>query len=751
MAFGSWAGQRWKQVWTNGTYRIDLLWDYCQDITNNQTKISMKSLRVASLKSGYNFYSDIPFECGFGDFDGSHHSERKTIRVGSQQTVVLDFGHRHSIVNHNSDGTWNSGYCGWWCFKTGLTTYNIPNVDWTPFYPDGIPTIPRATNPSLSKSTVEMGTSVTVNLPRATSSFTHNISYKFGDSTGTISSNAGTSASWSVPLTLAEQIKNSTSGTGTITVQTKNGNSVIGSKTLNITLTVPESVKPTISAQTVSEATANLASKFGAFVQLKSTFNVAVTASGAQGSTITSYLTECEGRTYTGNPCTTSAVSGSGNVTITTTVTDSRGRTASVSKTVSVLAYHPPGISTSSVTRTSDDALTGKFEYGFSISPLGNKNGKVFSIQYLKGSTWTELLRVTDSYEKANQTYTSGSIFSVDSTTKVRFIAQDWFTEVIIEREVSPTFTLINWGANGKSMAFGMVSKDVDGTFQNGLVTIPAHRANASGSSKYLKILQIKTAVRKYNYGVIEFKACMLASGKKFATCTIIIGSSSETTDAPLAGIYTSDPDFPFWAHKSAENTWDIYTNKYGGGGTDVLNVTNNDLSYSTTTYQNQWVEALPDGAIRSKWEHLDAVFPVNSVKITTDAKNPGTKLGGTWIQFAEGRTLIGQGTGNDGKETKTFSANSTGGVYSHIHEYNILYSEFYGSMNTPHAEKYDANGNLSWRPGVKQSSSGSSAHVGSSGAGTSAINQYILTGQTRSVGETLMPYQVVYFWKRTA
>lgn len=748
MAFGSWAGQRWKQVWTNGTYRIDLLWDYCQDIANNQTKISMKSLRVASLKSGYNFYSDIPFECGFGDFDGSHHSERKTIRVGSQQTVVLDFGHRHSIVNHNSDGTWNSGYRGWWCFKTGLTIYNIPNVDWTPFYPDGIPTIPRATNPSLSKSTVEMGTSVTVNLPRATSSFTHNISYKFGDSTGTISSNAGASASWSVPLTLAEQIKNSTSGTGTITVQTKNGNSVIGSKTLNITLTVPESVKPSITAQTVTEGTTEIADKFGSFVQSKSTFNVSVNASGAYGSEIVSYRTDIEGRQFSGNPCLTGTVTGSGDIEIISTVTDSRGRSESVTKTVSVIGYNPPGIATSSVRRTSDNSLSGICEYKYEISSLGAKNDKSFKIQYLSGSTWKDLASFTD-YAKTGSV-TTGEIFGVDSTTKVRFVAKDYFSEVSIEREVGPTFTLINFGTGGTSIALGMVSGNRPNSIQNALTQVPSLRTSGSGRSGYMKILQVKTKAQMWNHNCVEFEFYVGAKAKPFTKGSItVIGGRS--TDPNVGYIRTSDPDVPIYVVKANKNTWDIYVNKVGDEQIGFMNVRVYRPDGVTASVQNQWIETLPDGYVKSEWEHLDAVFPVNSVKITTDAKNPGTKLGGTWIQFAEGRTLIGQGTGSDGTTTKTFAVNSTGGVYSHIHEYNILYREYIGSINTPHAEKYDAKGNISWNPSVRQSSRASSYHLGSSGSGISDIDQYVLTGQTRSVGETLMPYQVVYFWKRTA
>ncbi|WP_304758449.1 DUF859 family phage minor structural protein, partial [Faecalibaculum rodentium] len=215
------------------------------------------------------------------------------------------------------------------------------------------------------------------------------------------------------------------------------------------------------------EATANLATKFGALVQSKSTLKVSTTAAGAQGSTITAYKTEVEGRSYTGNPCTTAALSKAGTVAVKTTVTDSRGRTASHTVNVTVIAYSPPGIATSAVARTSDEATTGKFDYSYSISPVGNKNDKSFAIQYLNGSTWTDITRLSTDYSKTGSV-TSGAIFGVDATTRVRFVAKDYFSEVVIEREVGPTFTLMNLGAGGKSLAIGMLSAN-DGYFEVGL------------------------------------------------------------------------------------------------------------------------------------------------------------------------------------------------------------------------------------------------------------------------------------------
>ena len=64
----------------------------------------------------------------------------------------------------------------------------------------------------------------------------------------------GTSTSWTVPLSLANQVPNGVSGTCTITCKTYNGSTLIGTKTTSLTLTVPSSIVPEISTIAISEA-----------------------------------------------------------------------------------------------------------------------------------------------------------------------------------------------------------------------------------------------------------------------------------------------------------------------------------------------------------------------------------------------------------------------------------------------------------------------------------------------------------------
>ena len=749
MAYGAWAGQRWRTVWNNGYYRVDVLWDYCQDIANNKTMVALCAQRCTSLNGYYSFVYTAT-EVGFGDFNGTKHGTTASVSVPGGGSHTVNLSHLHCEVPHNADGTWNNNLCGWWRYNVPLGGQNhSPNIGWTAFggLGDTIPTIPRATTPTLSAGTVAMGSAVTINLPRASSSFTHNVTYRFGNATGTINSNAGTSCRWTPPVSLAQQIKTSTSGVGTITVQTKNGSTVIGTKTINITLTVPASVVPTISAHTAVEATANLATKFGTLVQSKSTLKVSTTAAGAQGSTITAYKTEVEGRSYTGNPCTTAALSKAGTVAVKTTVTDSRGRTASHTVNVTVIAYSPPGIATSAVARTSDKATTGKFDYSYSISPVGNKNDKSFAIQYLNGSTWTDITRLSTDYSKTGSV-TSGAIFGVDATTRVRFVAKDYFSEVVIEREVGPTFTLMNFGAGGKSLAIGRVS-DNEGTYQCALAQTYAHRTSASGTNGYLKILQLVVTATAWNYGGIEFKYhCGAVGTSWFDTGKIVINGGS-TKDPTPAIVMCSNPDNPIYLHKASANTWDVYVAKKSSEQAFVFDVVQFRANKITWSFQNQQVASLPSGYIRARWEHLNACYPVGSVKLTWDAVNPGTRLGGTWVQFSQGRVLIGQGTGSDGTTSMTFGAGATGGEYKHKLAQSEMpsHSHWLDATHTAHSFSWGGAGKTVWL------NTFAAAGNGSGNVANTKENEWNHTSYDGGNGlhNNVQPYQVIYAWRRTA
>lgn len=296
-------------------------------------------------------------------------------------------------------------------------------------------TIPRATQPTVSNNNVSMGSLIRINTPRASGNFTHDLAYSFaGGAYVSIATGVGTYYDWTTP-DLASKIPSAASGTATIRCITKQGSTNIGTLYVTMTLRVPDSVVPSISAVSITEATAGLAAQFGAFVQSKSTLAVAITAAGAKGSTIKSYSTTFQGATYPGASWTSGALNSSGNLSMVTTVTDTRGRTAKKTTTVpGVLPYYAPEISQLQVYRT--DAATGEsdpngtcmaVDLAYEVAPVGGKNTANMVLEYKlsTAATWNTLDIHTALSQEISTPYAWG--FSTDYQYDVRATLTDWF------------------------------------------------------------------------------------------------------------------------------------------------------------------------------------------------------------------------------------------------------------------------------------------------------------------------------------
>ena len=242
-------------------------------------------------------------------------------------------------ITHNADGTKSfslSIEAGVYTYAVSVTASGTHTLD----------TIPRAS--TVSATNTNLNSASTITITRASSSFTHTLTYSFGSTTGTIvSKTTSTSVSWTPALTLANQIPNAVSGTCTITCDTYNGSTKIGSKTCTLTLTVPASVKPTMTSVTATRVDGDVPAAWAIYVQNKSKATVTINgAAGAYGSTISSYSISGGGYSSTASSFTTGLLAASGTITFTAKVTDSRGR-VSDAKTVSisVVAYSAPSFS----------------------------------------------------------------------------------------------------------------------------------------------------------------------------------------------------------------------------------------------------------------------------------------------------------------------------------------------------------------------------------------------------------------------
>ena len=402
-----------------------------QSVSANTTTISWKMELIADA---YGRISSSVAKAWSVTVNGEKYSGTNTVGISNSATKTLASG--TTVISHNSDGSKTFSYS---FSQEFAITFSGSYIGTKSDSGTGtLDTIPRATTPTLSSSSVDMGSAVTITLDRASSNFTHDLAYSFaGGSYVSIATGVGTSHSWTTP-DLASSIPNAANGTVTIRCITKNGSTTIGTKTVTMTLKVPTSVVPTISAVTATEATSGLAAQFGAFIKGKSTVNAAITAAGAKGSTIKSYSTTFNGKTYTGSSWTSSAVTASGSLNLVTTVTDSRGRTAKKTTTITVLDYAIPAINALHVYRVNedgaadDDGIFIAVRYKYSVTALGNKNTASMIVEYKKSTEteWETLL--TGSALSADATAKPKSqTFSTDYQYDVRITVVDWFGESV--------------------------------------------------------------------------------------------------------------------------------------------------------------------------------------------------------------------------------------------------------------------------------------------------------------------------------
>ena len=422
-----------------------------QSVSENKTTVTIKLTSTQSGASYNNYTLTGYYWTSVNGGTETKHSFTTTLPSNTTKTCFsVDY-----TFSHKADGT------GSISVRTSLNTKIsagtvTKSASLTPTR------IPRATTPTLSATTTEMNKSVTINCPRASSSFTHTLKYTFGSGSGTIGTGIGTSKSWTVPLSLANQIPNATSGSGTITCDTYNGSTKIGTKSITFKTTVPSTVVPTISSVTLSDPKGYL-STFGGYVQNKSQLKVQVASSGAYSSTIKSVSITAFGITGATNPYTFTSITSSGTKSVSVKVTDTRGRTATTSKAFTVLSYSNPTISKLSASRCNSDGSPNdegayiKINYECSILTLNNSNSKNILLRYKPqtSSSWTNLLNVS---EYSRNTYIISQA-DINNAYDVSLKLTDSFGSVEKIWKVSTAFTLMDFNESGKGVAIGKVSQ----------------------------------------------------------------------------------------------------------------------------------------------------------------------------------------------------------------------------------------------------------------------------------------------------
>ena len=466
---------------------VTLSWTATQSVANNTSTISW-TLKGSGSAGGWVVVSEIRVKIAGAQVYYRNSSNHTNCYQGTQ----LASG--SLTVSHSSDGSKTfsvsveAGIYQWAINCSGSSNFTLN-------------TIPRASSISWgsgNSTTAGVTDGAIINISRASSSFTHTITYAFGKASGTIcTKTSSTTVKWTIPMSLLNQIPSATSGTGTLTCTTYSGSTAVGTSTLKLTVVAPSSVKPTISSASVTiDNSANSVIKgWGLYVVGYSKAKITAAASGSYGSTISSftisggYSTTQSGSSlsYTGSEFTSS-----GSKTFNVIAKDSRGRSSDSKSagTITVYAYSNPSISALTVQRSSSNAKKIIVRANWNFASVNSKNSVTATLYYKKSSSsgWTTYGTIS-----RNTDITLTTEFAEEYSYNFKLIVKDAVGNSAQEESfISTIDVLLDFRAGGKGLGIGKIAESdsmevaLDAKFM-GTVYIYDEGGNAMTLAAYIK------------------------------------------------------------------------------------------------------------------------------------------------------------------------------------------------------------------------------------------------------------------------
>lgn len=389
---------------STGTITLNLVCTYTQNTTNNTSTVT---LQVKAVASNANLYFKVGSwsitgngptgsggESSFAYDSRNFSSKSKTLTHGSSGNTSFSSGAKATLTYYNSVGT------------TATKSFTLSNVSYS------LPTINVYSTLSFDTTTPTMGNNVVMTIAKANVATSGvRIQAIYDEITTTIYEGTASSYTWTVP-DLASTVPNSVSKPITISIQSVKGSTYYAAKTYTINAQVPNAAPyiPSVAFDTVTDDLG----AFTSFIIGHSKLTVSLKSGTAgSGASIVSYSLEIRDTNASGTLLytaqnTTSAATTSFSMTfpisvatayLKATITDSRGRTASVTRTVTAVSYQQPQISLTAERCQSDGTADPMGAYAkvvcnWSIAQISTDNQVSGTIDILKstnGSSYTTI------------------------------------------------------------------------------------------------------------------------------------------------------------------------------------------------------------------------------------------------------------------------------------------------------------------------------------------------------------------------
>ena len=341
-------------------------------------------------------------------------------------------------ITHNDDGNL-SGYAyayfskgstttGWACNSGGVTT------SWT-----ALTTIARASQPSITPSTFNIGDTITINTNRKSTAFTHTLTFYFGTYSyqiGTGITDTVTFDTSTIANEMYQQIPNASVGQGNVTAVTYNGTTQIGTKNVLFNAKVTNS-NPTFNAgyQDINSRTIAITDNNQQLIRNNSNLQISVTNTSAKNyATLSSLTAVINGTTYTGSLRGTGGsidvgtLNLSSNTTAQVILTDSRGISTTKNLNLIILDWVLP-TAIISLQRQNNFYSETDINVNAEYSSLDSKNTITIKVRYKK---------TTDA------TYGSYTTLQDDVTTQLTLDNNyAWDVQVLLQDKIgSATYNL---------------------------------------------------------------------------------------------------------------------------------------------------------------------------------------------------------------------------------------------------------------------------------------------------------------------
>ena len=356
--------------------------------------------------------------------------------------------------------------------KSNTTSSNTWELGTITLTLDYTPPVPPVSNPgtiTLNKASMLAGETVGISLSAADAGVTRSIRAYWGAAlianivVGT--GNGASNYTYTFPLEDCSRMPNSTSGTLTILMESSLSISV--SKT--VTINVPADVLPTLTDVTAAIIANGLA--VTGYVQGYSGVNIAINgAAGALGSTVAAYKITGGGLNVSAGTAQIDPMMSAGDIAFTGEITDSRGRKASGTVTISVMAYTAPVFVAPDAYRSDDlGAKNQKGTYarlfsGVSYSGLDGQNSVTLKgMVHIKGGTVPAYTSMTPD----TPWITGGGLLLVTKTYIARMLVEDLISARIVEFTIPTKKTGISIMAGMQGIAFGK-SAEIPGVAEFG-------------------------------------------------------------------------------------------------------------------------------------------------------------------------------------------------------------------------------------------------------------------------------------------